>query len=161
MRDPFWDIIREGNKIVKRLPKSEPHVQPTIRGLLSDIALAKNLEIYPEHPIASGNLDFYFSGTLTSGKSVGVCVEFKNAHSTRLEDGLISQLPTYMRAKGCDYGVFCVMNYKGKYFDEPSKYERDLFESHLKSIPLIEGLRNIRVCIFDFSIPVTPSKIHS
>ena len=59
--NPFWDISYEGLKVVSKQPKRETDIHPTIHALLFDIALAKNLQISPEYPIAGGRLDFLVS----------------------------------------------------------------------------------------------------
>ena len=123
LANPFWDVTYDGPKIVSRRPKRERDIHPTIHGLLFDIAIAKNFLITPEYPIAGGQLDFLMSGTLSMGEIVSTCVEFKHAHSDDLLDGLVKQLPAYMKAKGCDFGVYCVMYFRGKYFAKPEKYE--------------------------------------
>lgn len=157
--NPFWNLVYQGNKIKKRAPKTETDILPTIHALLSDIALAKNFEIYPEHPIAAGNLDFYIRGTLKTGKKADVCVEFKNAHSKRLLQGALKQLPAYMKAKNCKYGIYCVLYYKGKYFDEPKEENFHDIELFLSTELLTMGLNHIRLCMFNFAHPISPSQI--
>ncbi len=157
--NPFWNIVYQGNKIEKRTPKTETDVLPTLNALLYDIALAKNYEIYPEHQIASGNLDFYLRGTLKTGKKVDVCVEFKNAHSQRLLQGALKQLPAYMKAKNCKYGIYCVLFYKGKYFNEPKEYDFHKIEIVLNNALYMNGLSNVRLIMFTFSQPISPSKL--
>ena len=119
MYKAFWDTIYEGSRIVSRKPRREPEILPIIHGLLFDIATAKNFEVSPEYQIGGGRLDFLISGHLRTGEIANVCVEFKHAHSSDLKDGLLKQLPAYMRAKGCDFGLYCMMFFKGPYFEEP------------------------------------------
>jgi hypothetical protein len=157
LSNPFWDITYDGAKIISKKPKREIDIHPTIRGLLFEIVLAKNIQIYPEYPIAGGQLDFLVSGNLNDGSAVNACIEFKHAHSRDLLHGLLNQLPAYMRAKGCNFGLYCVMYFKGEDFDEP-KYDYNQLEILLNGEKVSAGLSNIRIIIFDFSHKKPPSK---
>jgi len=159
MYNAFWDITYKGSRIVSRRPKRETDILPIIHGLLHDIALAKNFQIYPEYQIASGRLDFLISGQLKTGETVNVCAEFKHAHSPDLENGLLNQLPTYMRAKGCDFGLYCVMFFKGPYFTEPKNFDLKNIDLFLNGLANSAGLSNIRILVFDFSHPKPPSQL--
>ncbi len=159
MQNPFWDISYDGNKIISRSPKKETDIHPTIHGLLSDIALAKNFQIAREFHIAGGQLDFLISGSLRTGKVVSVCVEFKHAHSTDLKHGLTVQLPAYMKAKASDFGIYCVMYFKGIHFSEPAGYDYGKLQVELSILANSKGLSNIRIIVFDFSYPISPSKV--
>jgi hypothetical protein len=160
LQNAFWDRTYEGKKIVSQRPKSEPDIQPTIHGLLYDICLAKNIQVSREYVVAGGQLDFLFSGHLNTGSTVEVCVEFKHAHSQDISHGLLEQLPAYMRAKGCDFGLYCVMYFKDTEFSKPQKYANanDLFLA-LNQERLSVGLTNIRVLMMDFSHQKPPSKL--
>jgi len=158
MYNAFWDITYEGSRIVLRKPKREPDILPIIHGLLFDIATAKNFQISPEHQIGGGQLDFLISGCLKTGEIANVCVEFKHAHSPDLEDGLLKQLPAYMRAKGCNFGLYCVMFFKGPYFTEPKKYNLRNIDLFLSGLASSAGLSNIRILIFNLSRPKPPSR---
>ena len=159
MYNAFWDITYEGSRIVSRKPKREPDILPIIHGLLFDIATAKNFQVSPEHQIGGGRLDFLISGCLKTGEIANVCVEFKHAHSPDLEDGLLKQLPAYMRAKGCDFGLYCVMFFKGPYFTEPRKYDLRNIDLFLNGLASSAGLSNVRILIFDLSRPKPPSQL--
>ncbi|MCD6100034.1 MAG: hypothetical protein J7K33_05560 [Candidatus Marinimicrobia bacterium] len=159
MYNAFWDIAYEGSRIVSRKPKREPDILPIVHSLLFDIATAKNFQVYPEHQIGRGLLDFLISGHLKTGEIANVCVEFKHAHSPDLEDGLIKQLPAYMRAKGCDFGLYCVMFFKGPYFTEPRKHDIRNIDLFLSGLASSAGLSNIRILIFDLSRPKPPSRL--
>jgi len=159
MYNAFWDITYEGSRIVSRKPKREPDILPTIHGLLFDIATAKNFQVSPEYRIRGGRLDFLISGSLKTGEIANVCVEFKHAHSPDLEDGLLKQLPAYMRAKGCDFGLYYVMFFKGPYFTEPRKYDLRNIDLFLNGLANSAGLSNIRILIFDLSHPKPPSQL--
>jgi len=159
MYNAFWDITYEGSRIISRKPKREPDILPIIHGLLFDIATAKNFLVSPEHQIGGGRLDFLISGHLKTGEFANVCVEFKHAHSPDLKDGLLKQLPAYMRAKGCNFGLYCVMFFKGPYFMEPRKYDLRNIDLFLNGLASSAGLSNIRILIFDFSRPKPPSQL--
>jgi len=162
MHNIFWDITYEKHRIVSRKPKKERDILPLIHGLLFDIATAKNFQISPEHKTGGGLLDFLISGPLRTGEIANVCVEFKHAHSPDLEDGLLKQLPAYMRAKGCNFGVYCVMFFKGPYFNEPKNLNlrgQNAIDIFLNRKASSAGLSNIRVLIFDFSHPKPPSQL--
>lgn len=159
MYKAFWDTIYEGSRIVSRKPKREPDILPTIHGLLFDIATAKNFQVSPEYQIGGGRLDFLFSGYLKTEEIANVCAEFKHAHSPDLEDGLLKQLPAYMQAKGCNLGLYCVMFFKGPYFEEPKKHDLRNIYLFLNGIANSVGLSNIRVLVFDFSHPKPPSQL--
>jgi hypothetical protein len=158
LSNPFWDITYEGAKIISKKPKREIDIHPTIHALLFDIALAKNLQITPEYPIAGGQLDFLVSGTLKNGSTVNACIEFKHAHSKDLLHGLLNQLPAYMQAKGCDLGLYCVMYFKGEDFPEPKHLDLNELEILLPGKILSAGHSNIRNIILNFSHEKTPSQ---
>jgi hypothetical protein len=156
--NPFWDITYEGPSIANRLPKREPDIQPTIRALLFNIAIAKNLEITPEYPISGGNLDFLVTGPLSTGEICFACIEFKLAHSEALLNGLLEQLPIYMKGKACDFGIYAVLFFKGEFFDEPSGYDTHRLRLFLEKERRKAGLRNILVWILDVSHVPKPSR---
>lgn len=129
MQNAFWDFTYEGQRVVARRPKREVHVQPTIYGLLYDLALAKSLSIFPEAKSAGGFLDFLVTATLADGTTCKACVEFKLAHSDDIERGLLEQLPEYMQTHGTSIGIYCVPWFKGEYFDKPAaEFSRLKFE---------------------------------
>lgn len=161
MYNAFWDITYDGSKIVARKPKRETDIHPIIQSLLYDIALAKNLHIIPEYHIRGGQLDFLITGTLKDYKTANVCVEFKHAHSDDLLHGLIKQLPEYMRFRGADYGLYCVLYFKGEFFEEPQKYDdADKLQIYLEDEAMKAGIsNNVRILIFNLSHQKSPSKL--
>jgi len=157
---PFWNITYEKAKIKSREPKRETDIHPTIHALLYNIALAKNFEVVREPLVAGGQLDFLFSGPLKSGGLGHVCVEFKPAHSNDLLKGLSKQLPAYMRAKGCDFGVYAVLYFKGEYFPEPTNFENiHALEIFLSEELIRGGMSNIRIVVIDVSFRKSPSQL--
>ena len=159
MYDAFWNIAYRGSRVVSRKPKKEPNILPTIHGLLFKVGIAKNFEVSPEYPIGSGQLDFLITGHLKTGEIANVCVEFKHAHSIKLKNGLLKQLPTYMQAKGCDFGIYSVMFFKGKYFEKPQKYDLESLDFYLDGLAISSGLSNIRILVLDLSYPKPPSQL--
>jgi len=155
----FWDVTYDGASLLRRLPKREVDIHPIVHSLLFHLAIAKNLEVVPEYPIASGNLDFLISGHLTDGNTVSACIEFKHAHSDDLSHGLLKQLPTYMKAKGCDFGIYAVLYFRGSYFEEPEDLNITQLRINLEKEKREAGLRNIRILMFDLSRPISPSKL--
>lgn len=154
MYQAFWDLHYDAS----RTPKKEISIVSTIHGLLFDIASSKNFQLYPEHPSGGGKLDFLIGGYLTSGEVVKVCIEFKHAHSQDLHSGLTSQLPAYMYAETSSFGIYCVLYFKGEYFDKPEQSKHKIeFELHKASIS--KGLSTITTVIIDLSKPLPPSKL--
>jgi hypothetical protein len=154
----FWDVTYDGPRIATRLPKRETDIQPTIRALLFNIAIAKNLEVSPEYPISGGSLDFLISAPLSSGGMANACVEFKHAHSDALLSGLLRQLPTYMRGKASDYGIYAVLFFKGKFFKAPSAHDPWSLRMLLEVERRKAGLSNVLVLVLDVSHVPTPSR---
>lgn len=155
----FWDIVYDGQRIVERVPKNEPDIHPTIHALLFNIAEAKNLLIVREYLVGGGMLDFLVSAPLQTGRQTSVAIEFKHAHSNDLEHGLLEQLPSYMRANGTDFGIYCILYFKGQHFQEPAQYDSDSLRVYLETLRVEAGLTNIRVIILDVSHHKPPSKV--
>ena len=156
----FWDVEYKGRKILKRTPKREPDIHPIINCLLSDQMLLANIEVIPEYKTGVGNLDFLFIGPLKENGTAKLAVEFKRAHADDLEHGLEIQLPNYMRNIGTNYGAYCVLSFKGHWFNKPSAELVDLDYTLKMKInqakpPVLEG---IRVFTYDLSKPVSASK---
>lgn len=157
----FWNIIYDGNTIIDRQPKKEVEIQPLIHCFLSDQMLLGNVEIIPEYRTGEGNLDFLFVGQVDGLGLYKFCAEFKLAHSNDLENGLWHQLPKYMDVCRATYGAYCVLNFKGSWFDQPKLKRDDRLDMHLFLIP--SHVRkpvheNIRWFIFDLGKPETASK---
>ncbi|GAG75348.1 unnamed protein product, partial [marine sediment metagenome] len=157
----FWNITYNGKKIEKRIPKHETEVQPIIQCLLSDQFLMASIEIIPEFKGGVGDLDFLFIAKIKDQGFAYFCVEFKNAHSDKLVNGLTTQLPSYIQNKGASYGAYCVLDYRGQWFDKPILENNDSlsFYLNLKSavIPLPMN-DNIRVFVYELSKPLSASK---
>jgi hypothetical protein len=157
MNRAFWDFGYKGLTIESRIPKKETGIVSILHGLLFDIAAAKNFQILPEHPAAGGRLDFLISGILRTGKVVKACVEFKHAHSSELEHGFSSQLPAYMQGEAARFGIYCVLYFKGSWFDKPV-YSIHELEFQLELIRSSRGLSNITLIFLDLSKRTVLSK---
>ena len=129
----------------------------------SRFLLLASIEVIPEYKTGIGNLDFLFLGSV---KGEGICrlaAEFKRAQSNDVYNGLEKQLPAYMRASNAKYGAYCVLGFKGDWFDEPRGMSLHDLEFQLKlrqlesSDPAIRT--DIRVFLYDLSKPVTASKL--
>lgn len=153
----FWNIIYTGNKITDRKPKKEVEIQPLIHCFLSDQMLLSNIEVIPEHKTGKGKLDFLFIGYVKGQGISKFCAEFKLAHSQNLNKGLLQQMPAYMSASRATYGAYCVLNYKGGWFNLPKGKTRDIYLS-LEPKRVVNPLcQNIRIFVFDLAKPKTAS----
>jgi len=157
----FWNIAYSGNTITSRLPKKEVDIQPIVHCLLSDQMLLSNIEVVPEYKTGEGDLDFLFMANVDGAGLKKICAEFKLAHSKDLEHGLKIQLPAYMNASQSTYGAYCVLDFKGNWFQEPALPDAKDIESFLIQImlasknPVHENIRNF---VFHLAKPVTASK---
>jgi hypothetical protein len=157
---PFWNIVYKSGKITSRTPKKETDVQPAISLLLADQMLQSGIQMVPEFKTGVGNLDFAFIGYVKDKGQKIICAEFKNMHSKDIYNGLEYQLPQYMRNKGSRYGVYCVLSYKGDWFDKPVEEKKGEIDMELtrrkiqSSDPL---LKSIRIFIFDLTKRKTAS----
>lgn len=156
-KDIFWNIIKEGKKIINKKPKNETDLHAAIYYIIFDTAITSNIEVIPEYTTGVGNVDFVFIGKLTNHDTVKMCVEFKRAHATDLEHGLKVQLPAYMQNTNADYGVFGIFGFKGNFFDKPKNSLHDLeLELGRWKEPISN---NIRIFTYDLSHQTSASKI--
>jgi hypothetical protein len=125
-RDIFWDIDYQAGRIVRRRPKRETDLHGVIHALLSDHFFLSSIDVIPEVQTGAGDMDFLFIGTIRGQGLAKVCAEFKLAHSPKLYQGIESQLPAYMRAQKTDNGTYCVLDYRGQWFDKPRVDETDM-----------------------------------
>jgi hypothetical protein len=157
----FWNIVYHGNAIIDRQPKKEVEIQPLIQCFLSDQMLLGNIEIIPEYKTGEGSLDFLFVGQVDGLGVCKFCAEFKLAHSNDLDNGLRYQLPKYMDVSNATYGAYCVLNFKGDWFDQPNLKEDERLDLNLELIRITSRNpvhQNIRWFIFDLGKPATASK---
>jgi hypothetical protein len=116
----FWDIGYEGSKITSRKPKREVDLHPFVGAVLADQMMLSSIDVMPEATLASGRLDFLFTGAVKDQGLARCMVEFKNAHASDLIHGIELQLPDYMASKGVDHGAYCVFDFRGRWFDQPA-----------------------------------------
>lgn len=119
-----------------------------------------SIEVVPEYHTGIGNLDFAFLGMVKNSGIRTLCAEFKNAHSEDIFNGLTTQLPRYMQNKNSKYGAYCVLYFKGDWFDKPELSSQDLdmklYKKALESgNPLAND--NTRVFVFNLSKPTSAS----
>ncbi len=129
----FWNIVYDGKKIDKYLPKQETDIHPTIHSLLYEQMLMGSITVIPEYKTGVGNLDFSFIGIVEGRGQCEVFVEFKLAHSKDIYHGLEEQLPAYMENKGIKYGAYCVLWFKCESFTKPGNLSIEELENELIS----------------------------
>lgn len=113
--NPFWNRGDKSKAKDLSEPKGETDVQPLIREWFHDLFEQRGINLIPEYPVGAGNVDFLFRSPVDGGS---ICMEIKNAHSSRLVHGLTVQLPAYMNAARAEYGIYLVLSYGDDY---PSK----------------------------------------
>jgi hypothetical protein len=161
----FWNIIKEGNKIVKRLPKDETDIQAAIIRMISDQLTLANIFVSPEYDTGIGKVDLLFSAQVQGHGICTIVMELKNAHSPDLKDGLNIQLPKYMRNKKSKYGIYLILWYNGDWFSN-SKYDSltsmqiDIINSYLlPEYRQTSNPENITLEVLDLTKGLTASKI--
>jgi hypothetical protein len=152
-RDFFWDIQRDGNRIMGRRPKRETDVQAVIHAMLVDHMLLSNIDVQPEARSSAGAVDFLFTGTLKGGSRCRLCAEFKSAHSRDLISGLSTQLRFYMEAAETVHGAYCVLDFRGPDFGHPLEETSKLLgKLHAADAATPHGRRHpIKVHWFDLA----------
>lgn len=157
----YWDLEYKGQKIISRTPKKEVTLQPLIKCLLSDQMLQSNIELIPEYKSGEGNLDFLFLANVSGVGMSKICAEFKLAHSVDLERGLLAQLPAYMDISKAKYGVYCILNFKGAWFNKPTFKRNERLDMYMQKVKVGSGnpvLDNVRIIILNMFKPDTASK---
>jgi hypothetical protein len=143
-------------------PKNETQIQPFLHSLVSDQLFLNGITIHPEVQTGVGNVDFLMSGFIKDIGIKSICVEVKNAHCD-IKHGLTSQLVSYMNSKNSKYGIFCILYFKGQWFNEPLAYnDINEMELDLNRFRLGPGnflkQENIKVVTIDLSKPKTASQ---
>ena len=64
-----------------------------------------------------------------------------------------------MNSKGTDLGIYTVLWFKGKFFNEPQKYTQKELETNLYEKRDTAGLNHIRLQMLDLSGGTPPSKL--
>lgn len=109
--ESFWDFSYDGNKVKLKTPKKETLAQPLVKTIIDTELYLRGIDIFRENTTPSGDIDFTVVGYVNGVGIVNMCIELKNAHSEYLENGLLNQLPNYMRSQKSQYGAYCVLNY--------------------------------------------------
>jgi hypothetical protein len=73
-----------------------------------------NVLVNSEVDTGRGSVDFYFS----VGKEHRALIELKLGNHNRYTDGVNYQLPTYLKAEDAEFGVFVLICYSKKQYDE-------------------------------------------
>lgn len=161
----FWNIIKEGNSIVKRIPKDETDIQAAIIRMISDQLTLANIFVSPEYDTGIGKVDMIFSAQVIEQGICSIVIEIKNAHSKDLKDGLNIQLPLYMKAKKSKYGIYLVLWYQGDWFND-ARYDSmnsmniEIVNSYLlPEYRQFSNPKNITLEILDLTKGPTASKI--
>jgi hypothetical protein len=93
------------------------------------------------------------------GTRILVCASpSKKPSGEDLFHGLVEQLPAYMRAKGSDFGIYCVTYFKRRDFNKPERYDMHTLELALEVARRASGLQSITIRIFDLSRRRSPSQ---
>lgn len=157
MYSAFWNKNKEKSL---QTPKKETEIHRILLGLIQDECLLKSIDVNHEGTAGSGNLDFYISGFIKNSGMNGVCIEVKHAHSQKLKKGLTHQLPSYMRTKGADFGIYLVLWFKGKDFAKPAYETHHLMEDDLHKYRNEIGYgKMIRIITLDLSGILSPSTL--
>ena len=167
--EPFWDGKRkfkigdESHQIPAR-PKPEPKIQPTFDVIFHEAFGRHGIAVTRESDEGVGELDFCFSCTSDKGQVLRTNLELKLAQHKKLEHGLSTQLPAYMRANQCSFGIYVVLWFKdeqSKYFKEPKAYNKPQTKEFLerKALEVKEATGyEISVRVIDASIRPSASE---
>ena len=141
-------------------PKLEAQLQPSIFNLIRYIFNYMGISIVRETIAASGQIDFLVSKTINNNELINVAVELKLARYSdisNIENGINAQLPVYMKALKCNYGVFVVLWFKNDVFQKPANYHSVTeLEAHIKTI---KSNPRIMEMVIDCTKPISPSKL--
>ncbi|MFH1654910.1 MAG: hypothetical protein ABIE74_12790 [Pseudomonadota bacterium] len=146
-------------------PKEEPQVVATLVAFLKSSAELAGIKISVENKTGRGDLDVKFSANIKGIGIKSVHCEFKHAHSEKLDHGFVKQLPTYMLSERVQYGIYCVLWFKGKKFNNPKHYNNvteivSTLRQKATTLGLAEEwLDRIRVMGVDLSLKPPASQI--
>lgn len=91
----------------RRKPRNEDTVQCLFASIATSYCRANNIDISREPETGRGPVDFKFS----SGYQKRALVELKLAKSSKLKQGRLKQLPTYLKAQQIQYGYYVIIVY--------------------------------------------------
>ncbi|NPE30691.1 RNA-directed DNA polymerase [Methanococcoides sp. SA1] len=115
-------------------PKKETKIQPTLKMFFKQELNPIGIHVERETHEGIGTLDFKFLITI-KGSPLVVCAEFKLAHHKKLEHGLTTQLPLYLKASLSKSGIFLVMWFKDEkeeHFKEPTNKNKSEMLTYLE-----------------------------
>jgi len=140
-----------------REPLNESDIQPIIKTHLQPILEAKGIQTSREVIAANGSLDFLCTYT-HNGNLFKVGIELKKAHHENLIDGLVKQLPQYLKDEGTKHGIFLVLWFKNDTFRQPAKYNSipDLIKDLEQNIP---QNYKFEIVVIDCTKQVSPSRL--
>ena len=167
--EPFWNdahkVMLEGKTHkIPASPKLEPKIQPTIYVFFDRRLRPLGIHVLRETYEGIGTLDFKFLITINGNIPLNICAELKLAHSDKLEHGLITQLPLYLKASPSNSGIYLVMWFKDEkeeYFDEPTNKNKSEMLTYLdEKVKIINENDdfNIESILIDSSIRPSASK---
>jgi hypothetical protein len=124
--------------------------------------MMSSIDVVPEYTTGAGRLDFML---IANVKNVGlgkICMEVKSAHSSDLVDGLIGQLPTYMKNKNVNLGIYVVLWYGARL--KPSTHDASIIDLNVRLTSEMsrhfsqEVCKRIRVFVVDLTKPKSASR---
>lgn len=141
----------------KMIPVIERFAYPIIFNELRSICEAKGIFLGHDIVAGVGKVDFHMFTLDTNRRPINVCVEVKNAHSSHLQNGIESQLPSYIDSIGNKQGIYLVLWYRHEQYKKPKKYEyiHDIISFLQDHSP---SNYDIRVMVIDCTPKVRPSK---
>lgn len=148
----FWNIIKQGRKIIDRKPKDEKELHSILFSHFYDFSLKNGITVRQETQTPIGNIDFLFQA-IVNDKILSVPCEVKKTHSPDLEHGLKMQLPTYMKHIDSNFGVYLILSFYG----DKWKKGPTLSDSIISLSKLNKNI-NIRLIGIDLSKPIQASK---
>ncbi len=107
-----YKFLYNGNE-----PINENGVQDLFRLVTQVYEEIYDLDISPEVDTCRGRLDFKIS----RGSKYKAIIEFKLDSNSNVEEGIKFQLPLYMKTENSKFGVFVLVCYSNKRFDEYEK----------------------------------------
>lgn len=129
-----------------------------IKSHLKIIFDVMGIQISREVMTSNGSVDYLCSYTNKEGKILKCCIELKNAHNTKIKDGITKQLPEYLEGENTKFAIYLILWYKGNDFDEPKEFsDINSMKDNLESIK--NDKYNINITIIDCNKPISPSKL--
>jgi hypothetical protein len=159
--ESFWDYSYDGNRIKGKKPKKETLAQPLVKMIIDTELYLRGIDVFRENVTPSGDVDFTVVASVKTFGVANMCIELKNAHSDYLENGLLNQLPDYMRSQNSQYGAYCVLNYNveksdGCNISRPALIEKLNLWKVASSDDLVKT--KIRIFVIDLDTDIISSK---